>query len=122
MSTSMRRLASILMVLALAAVPAVALAHDAKPKTHTVKVGDDFFSPPKKTIHVKDTVKWVWVGPDGKRGATVNEHTIAESKGRFSSDPKLEGSFKYRFKKAGKFTVYCAEHPTTMKLTVTVKK
>jgi plastocyanin len=118
----MRLFVSLLTVLALAAVPALALAHDAKPKTHTVKVGDDFFSPAKKTIHVKDVVKWVWVGEDGKPGATVNEHTIAESKDRFSSETKTEGTFKYRFKKAGKFTVLCADHPLTMKLTVTVKK
>ena len=88
----MRRLASILTILALAAVPAVALAHDAKPKTHTVKVGDDFFSPTKKTIHVKDVVKWVWVDAEGKPGATVNEHTIAEGKGRFESETNNEGT------------------------------
>jgi plastocyanin len=119
----MRRFASLLTALAVAAVPAVALAHDdVKPKTHTVKTGDDFFSPKKKTIHVKDVVKWVWVGADGKPGFTVNEHTIVESKNRFSSDAKTAGTFKYRFKKAGKFTIYCAQHTGTMKLTVTVKK
>ena len=61
-------------------------------------------------------------GGRARTGATVNEHTITEAKDRFSSATKTEGTFKYRFKKAGKFTVYCADHPLTMKLTVTVKK
>ena len=116
----MRRLL-ILPVLALAvAVPAAA--HTAPAKTHKVKTGDDFFSPTKRTIHVNDIVKWVWVGADGKAGTTVNEHTIAESKGRFTSDTKTAGTFKYRFKKTGKFTVLCADHPDDMKLTLTVKR
>ncbi len=111
-----------LAVLALALAVPGAGGHTTKARTHTVKVGDDFFSPSKKTIHVKDVVKWVWVGPDGKPGETANEHTVTESKGRFTSRELTAGTFKYRFRKSGKFTVYCADHPLTMKLTVSVKK
>jgi plastocyanin len=119
----MRRLLLPLALLAAAvAMPTVASGHHVKAKTHTVKTGDDFFSPTKRTIHLRDVVKWVWVGADGKPGETINEHTIAESKGRFSSDTKTAGTFKYRFKKTGKFTILCADHPEQMKLTVTVKK
>ena len=119
----MRRLLLPLALLAAAvAMPTVASGHHVKAKTHTIKTGDDYFSPTKKTIHLRDVVKWVWVGADGKPGATINEHTIAEGKGRFTSDPKTSGSYRFRFKKTGKFTIYCAEHPDDMKLTVTVKK
>jgi plastocyanin len=106
--------------LALAVTIPAASGHHVTAKTYTVKTGDNFFSPTKRTIHRYDIVKWVWVGEDRKPGATINEHTIAESKDRFQSKTKLKGTFSYRFKKPGKFTVFCAEHPDEMKLTVRV--
>ncbi len=119
----MRRIVLLLTLVAVAvAIPAAASGHHVKAKTHTVKTGDDYFSPTKRTIHLKDVVKWVWVGADGRPGETFNEHTIAESKGRFSSDTKTSGTFKFRFRKTGKFTILCADHPETMRLTVTVKR
>lgn len=119
----MRRIALLLALLAAAvAIPTAASGHHVKAKTHTIRTGDDFFSPTKKTIHLRDIVKWTWVGADGKAGETVNEHTVVESKNRFKSETQTVGNFKYRFKKTGKFTIYCAEHPDTMKLTITVKK
>ena len=94
-------------------------------KTYTVKTGDNFFSPTKKTIRVNDIMKWTWVGEDGKAGETVNEHTIAERDGKLpklKSSTKTSGTYKFRFKKAGKFVVICADHPDEMKIRVTVKK
>ena len=93
-------------------------------KTYTVKTGDDFFSPTSRTIHKDDIVKWVWVGADGKAGETINEHTIAERDGKLPkliSSSKTSGTYKFRFKKTGKFVVICAEHPDQMKITVKVK-
>ena len=104
------------------ALPTVAGGHEGAAKTHTVKTGDNFFDPTKRTIHKKDIIKWVWVGEDRKSGPTVNEHTIVESKDRFQSATKTEGTYKFRFKKTGKFTIFCAEHPEEMKLTVRVKE
>ena len=120
----MRKLILLTSLALLVAIPAVAGGHTPSTnKTYTVKVGDDFFSPTKKTIHVRDIVKWVWVGEDGKRGTTINEHSIVETKDRFKPSPsKTEGTFKYRFKKAGKYTIVCGEHPEDMIFRVTVKK
>jgi plastocyanin len=117
----MRKLLAITALALAVALPSVAGGHTpSTAKTYTVKVGDDFFSPTKRTIHKRDIVKWVWVGENGKAGQTINEHTIVESKDRFQSLPKTEGTYKFRFKKAGKFTIYCAEHTDKMKLTVRV--
>jgi plastocyanin len=94
-------------------------------KTYTVKTGDDFFSPTKKTIKVNDIVKWTWVGADGKAGSTINEHTITERDGKLPkllSSTKTSGTYKFRFKKAGKYVVVCADHPDDMIYRVTVKK
>ena len=119
----MRRLLLTVTALALAvAIPSVAIGHDADPKTYKVNVSDNAFTPTKRTIHIKDIVKFVWVGENGRAGETINEHTIVESKDRFQSKPKLKGTFSYRFKKAGKFTIFCAEHDDEMKLTVKVKE
>jgi plastocyanin len=119
----MRRLLLILTALALAvAIPTMAIGHEATPKTYTVNVSDNAFTPTKRTIHIKDIVKFVWVGENGKPGETINEHTIVESKDRFQSKTKLKGTFSYRFKKVGKFTIFCAEHDDEMKLTVRVKE
>ena len=119
----MRKLLLLIPVLALAvALPGSAGGHTAPAKTHTVKVGDDFFSPTKKTIHVKDIVKWVWVGADGKPGETLNEHSIVETKDRFNSTSKTSGTYRFRFRKAGKYTIVCGEHPETMIFRVTVKR
>lgn len=124
----MRKLALPLAV-ALAAIPAaVGAGHDGPepdPKTYTIKTGDDFFSPTKKTIHKRDILKWVWVGADRKPGETVNEHTIVEETGeklpKLKSAPKTSGSYKFRFKKTGSFRILCAEHPDEMILKVKVK-
>ena len=119
----MRKLVLLTSLALIVAIPAVAGGHTtSKSKTYTVKVGDDFFSPTKRTIHVRDIVKWVWVGEDGKAGTTINEHSIVETKDRFNSLSKTEGTYKYRFKKAGKFTIVCGEHPEDMIFRVTVKK
>jgi plastocyanin len=120
----MRRFALTLAALALAvAIPAIATgATKPAPKTYTVKTGDNFFNPTKRTVHVNDLVKWVWVGEDGKPGQTVNEHTITESNDSFHSADKTGGTYSHRFKKAGKFTIFCAQHTDEMRITVTVKK
>jgi plastocyanin len=116
----MRRL--LLIPVAVLAVAVPAAAHDSTAKTYTVKTGDDFFSPTKRTIHKNDIVKWVWVGADNKPGETVNEHTIAERDGKLKllSPTKTSGTYRFRFKKAGKYVVICAEHPDSMKLSVKV--
>ena len=123
----MRKLA-LPLAIAVAAIPAVATGHsgtEPDPKTYTVKTGDDFFSPTKKTIHKRDIVKWVWVGADKKPGETINEHTIIDEnqeKPYFKNGtPKTKGSFRVRFKKPGSFRIICAEHPDDMILKLKVK-
>jgi plastocyanin len=118
-----------LALLAAAALPvAAATGHDGPepdPKTYTIKVGDDFFSPTKKTIHKRDVLKWVWVGADRKPGETVNEHTVVEATGeklpKLNSGTKRSGTYRFRFKKVGSYRILCADHPEDMILKVKVK-
>jgi plastocyanin len=117
----MRKLV-VLLVPAFLALGAGSVATGGTAKTYTVKVGDDYFSPTKRTIHKNDVVKWIWVGEDKKPGETVNEHTITEAKDRFHSKAKRSGTYKVRFKGVGKFKVICAEHPDDMIIKITVKE
>jgi plastocyanin len=123
----MGRLLLVIPVLVVAlAIPATSSGTHRDPKTFTIKVGDDFFSPTKKTVHIRDIVKWTWVDAEGKRGETVNEHTVVEKTGeklpKLNSGQRTSGSYRFRFKKAGRFTIICADHPETMVLRIRVTK
>jgi plastocyanin len=119
----MKKLLTILAVAALLAALAVTgagVATGAKlhaaGKTKTVTVGDDFYSPKKITIKKGTTIKWVW-----QNGQTDNTHTVTDEKGRFTSKETDTGTYKHKFKKAGKFNIICAVHED-MTMKVRVKK
>src|SRR5947209_11409592 len=84
-------------------------------KSKTIKVEDDFFSATKVTVSKGTLVTWRWAGTD--------DHNVTDSKHRFKSQTQSgDGkSFRYRFRKAGTYTVYCTLHPTVMRTRVTVK-
>ena len=123
----MRRLILLLALslpIAVLAIPGTSAGSHRDAKTFTIKVGDDCFSPTKKTIHKNDIVKWTWVNAEGKSGETINEHTVIESTQeklpKLNSGTRTSGSYKFRFKKAGKFTILCADHPEDMILKIKV--
>jgi plastocyanin len=97
----------------LAAVFAVSsIAMASTTKTTTLK--DDFFTKSKLTISKGVTVKWTW--------STKDKHTVNELSGKWGSKgPAKKGSFKHKFAKKGKFTVYCLVHPVEMRQTIVVK-
>jgi plastocyanin len=88
------------------------------------KVGDDFFSPTKLGIKKCGKVKWKWLPTNG------NPHNVTLTKGpkkvkkkKFTSATGSIGiKFAPRFKKPGKYKFICTIHPTTMQMTVKVKK
>jgi plastocyanin len=102
-----RKLLPVLAVFAAVyAVPAMAAT-----KTTTLK--DDYFAKARITVSKGTTVVWKW--------NTDDEHTVTDLNGRFGSQQTDHGTFKHKFKKKGKFTVYCLVHPTVMRQTVVVK-
>ena len=89
-------------------IPAMA----ATTKTTTLK--DDFFTKSKLTISKGTTVKWTW--------STKDKHTVSEINGKWGSGgPKKKDTFKHKFAKKGKFTVYCLVHPVEMRQKIVVK-
>jgi plastocyanin len=102
-----RKLLFVLVVLAAVyAVPAIAA-------TKTTSLQDDYFVKAKLTVKKGTTVVWKW--------HTDDEHTVTDLKGRFGSAQTDHGTFKHKFAKRGKFTVYCLVHPSVMRQKIVVK-
>jgi plastocyanin len=103
--TQLRLALAIVLVtgLALAALGGVAGAR----ASTTVKVGDNFFSPDRKTVSKGTKVKFKWVGN--------NDHNVVKSSGpggSFSS-PTTDApgvNFSKKFKKKGTYKLICTIH------------
>ncbi len=88
-------------------------------QTHTVRVGDGgalVFTPANLTIHVGDTVRWVWGSP----GHSVVSGTDGNADNQFCSpsDSGCDGpplsnkgaTYEHTFAEAGMFPYYCSVH------------
>lgn len=102
-------LAAVLSVLAVPAVDATAAG-----TTRTTTVRDDYFARSKLTIARGTVVVWRWK-------STEDPHTVTDTRNRFGSRRKVRGSYRHRFRKAGRYTVYCKVHPATMRQEIVVK-
>jgi plastocyanin len=101
-------------LLTLAALFAAVFAVPALAATKTTTLKDDFFTKSKLTVKKGTTVKWTW--------DTKNKHTVTELNGKWGSKgQKRKGTFKHKFAKKGKFTVYCLVHPVEMRQRIVVK-
>jgi plastocyanin len=94
------------LVAAVFAVPALAA-------TTTTHLKDDKFTKSRLTVTKGTVVEWTW--------KTHHKHTVTEISGKWGSKMTRTGSFKHRFRKRGKFTVYCLVHPVDMRQRIVVK-
>ena len=102
---------------AIALVPVLGGVAEAAPKT-TVKLGDNFFKPAKRTIRRGTKVRFQWIGH--------NPHNVTRTRGpgrRFVSrtTSRRGVNFAKRFKKRGTYRLICTIHPTEMRLTLRVR-
>lgn len=113
--------------LAVVAAPVVSVgaqptAGAAKKKPKKAKVRDDYFSPTELTIKSGQKVKWSW------GNTNFNSHDVTLKSGpkgvkKFRSNTAAIGySYTKKFKKKGKYQIYCTIHPSVMNMTVKVKK
>jgi len=111
------------LVVAIALVPAGAVAHKHAAKPRIVSVTDDLFTPGNITVAKNKLVKWVW------NPANTDTHNVVLTKGPKgvkktdfkSADGSIGIRFERRMKVPGSYKFICTIHPTVMKLTVTVK-
>jgi plastocyanin len=108
----MRTLPLALILVLLAAAPAVAASRN-------VKVGDDYFvrrgSPPTVTVTKGTTVKWNW------RGTRQHNVTVQSGPRHFQSALKRSGSFKHKMKVRGTYRIICTIHQPDMRMKLVVK-
>lgn len=82
--------------------------------THTVTVGDNFFSPSQLTIQVGDTVRWV-------NAAGGMQHNVTSNTGAWAPSPTASSfTFEVTFNQAGVFAYTCTIH-ANMQGSITVQ-
>ncbi|HKX56945.1 MAG TPA: plastocyanin/azurin family copper-binding protein [Xanthomonadales bacterium] len=83
--------------------------------THTITVGDNFFSPENLTIQAGDTVRWV-------NAAGGMQHNVTSNSGAFAASQTSAGfTFEVTFPQAGSFGYQCTLHSGQMSGTITVQ-
>ena len=107
---------------AFAAAPATLAAATSRGKTRKVSVNDNYYGPSRLTVHVGDTVDWVW-SEDETDVHDVDVKSAPKGARKFHSDPLSAGeSFKEKLTKPGTYKIICTFHEEEMKMTITVKK
>jgi plastocyanin len=109
----MRKLAGVLVVAALLAVPAVS-ALAASP-TQKASVANFKFKPKQLSIKNGTKVTWTFNGVGIKHNVTVSSGPV-----KFHSANKSSGTYSFTFKKKGTYHLMCTIHPF-MTETVTVR-
>lgn len=89
----------------------------AAPKT-TVTVGDNFFSPARKTVTVGTKVRFNWIGGGNRHNVKKKRGPGAGFKSKTTSSAGV--NFAKRFDKAGVYRLICTIHPEEMRLKLTV--
>lgn len=112
-----RTTAFLIAILALAALPAFSGAASAAPKA-TIKLGDNFFKPAKRTVRRGTKVRFLWVGG--------NPHNVIKRRGpgsRFRSRTTSRRGVNYakRFRRRGNYLLVCTIHPSEMRLRLRVR-
>jgi len=112
----MRPVAALIAIVALALLVPAGTAGAASEAT--VKVGDFFFAPTKKTVAAGTKVKFRWVGSQ--------RHRVVKKRGPgggFESPATSARGVNLvkRFDKTGVYRIICTIHPEEMRLKLTVK-
>jgi plastocyanin len=85
-------------------------------KVTTVQLGNGFYAPAKKTIRQGDKVRFKWT-------PSFDMHDVNVESGpeKFHSPLQGTGTYTRKFKKAGRYVLYCSQH-ADMGMTLKVKK
>ena len=85
----------------------------------TVTVGSNFYVASFKTVKSGSKVKFKWEGG----GFDVHDVNVEKGPTKFRSPLKAGGTFtSKKLKKAGKYVLFCSQHPEEMTMTLKVKK
>ena len=88
-------------------------------KVRKVQVSSNFFAPGKLTVKKGDRVRFKW------DEFLFDVHDVNVKKGpvKFHSPLQAGGTWTTKkLTKPGKYSLFCSQHPTEMRMTLTVKK
>jgi plastocyanin len=91
---------------------------EAKRKRPTVTVGSNFYAADFKALKSGAIVKFKW--EDG--GFDVHDVNVEKGPTKFRSPLQAGGTFTSKKLKAGKYVLFCSQHPEEMRLSFKVKK
>jgi plastocyanin len=87
-------------------------------KPPTVMVGSNFYAPSFKSVKAGTKVKFRWEAA----GFDVHDVNVEKGPTRFRSPLQAGGTFTSKKLKAGKYVLFCSQHPEEMRLSFKVKK
>jgi plastocyanin len=115
-----RRIRSFAAPVAIAAAGAAfALAGTAEAKVHEAQIASNFFAPGTLTVKQGDKVRFTWE----EFGFEAHDVNVRKGPAKFRSPLQAGGTWSTKkLKKAGKYSLYCSQHPDEMTMTLKVKK
>ena len=114
----LRRLAPPVAIMAAGAAFLVSGPAEAKRKPPTVTVGSNFYVAGFKTVKAGSKVKFKWEGG----GFEVHDVNVEKGPTKFRSPLQAGGTFTSKKLKAGKYVLFCSQHPEEMRLSFKVRK
>jgi plastocyanin len=91
---------------------------EAKKKPPTVTVGSNFYVADFKTVKAGGKVKFKWEAA----GFDVHDVNVKKGPTKFRSPLQAGGTYTSKKLKAGKYVLFCSQHPEEMRLSFKVKK
>jgi plastocyanin len=88
-------------------------------KAPTVTVGSNFYAAQFKTVKAGSKVKFKW---EAGGGFDVHDVNVEKGPTKFRSPLQAGGTFTSKKLKAGKYVLFCSQHPEEMRLSFKVKK
>jgi plastocyanin len=90
---------------------------EAKKKPPTVTVGSNFYAAGFKSVTAGSKVRFRWEGG----GFEVHDVNVEKGPAKFRSPLQAGGTYTTKKLKAGKYVLFCSQHPEEMRLTLKVK-
>jgi plastocyanin len=110
---------TIAIIAAVAALTAGIAASAFAATTHVISVRDDSFSRSSIAIPRGDKITWKWRGTDNDHNVTSGSNNPVAFHSR---DADGRFSYSHRFSKRGTYRIFCSIHPSSMRITVKVKR
>jgi plastocyanin len=95
------------------------LAGPAEAKVHKAQISSNFFAPGKLTVKTGDKVRFTW----DEFSFDAHDVNVRKGPAKFKSPLQAGGTWSTKkLKKAGKYVLFCSQHPEEMTMTLKVKK